>query len=362
MEHETPTGLMNMGNTCYLNTLLQCILHSNCLREYILKSRKDTEQTPLLTEFGILFHQMWELKQSLVPKRFLTILNRLSPDYLSFGYQQDINESWCWIMDQLQKEHTNIHVSDTLHHLQSLWTLEYMHLHFNIQKDPSENWEFHRQCLQAWSGFHKNCLGHFDWIQKHEGLLVNQVCCNQCGKLYHNYEPFSSLTLEIPIDKSNPNPKESCHLSECFQSYLKTEILNQTQHDWKCDDCKEYTSAEKIVRFWKVPECLVILLKRFMHSDSNGQCKITTGIDIPFEFEFLKGTELLPLPYKKYQLKAIGNHYGNIHGGHYNASCLHKGQWWNIDDLHMQPIHEQREDWSKGNTSCYMLFYERCCE
>lgn len=359
---EIPSGLMNMGNTCYLNTLLQCMVHSEHLRTYLLKKhhcddsefRNHIECYPLLIEFGLLFHQMWELKQSLVPKRFLTIMHRLSPDYLSYGHQQDINESWCWLIDQLQKEHEKIPVQTEERLAQTLWSLEYLKVTHSIVEDARENWDFHRQCINAWSVFHKKRLSHFDWIQSHEGLLVNQVCCKACGKIYHNYEPFTSLTLEMPENK------DTCHLSDCFQSYLKTEVLNQHHKEWKCDDCEKYTPADKIIRFWKVPECLVILLKRFTYTMDGGQRKINTGIDIPFEFEFMMGTELLPIKNKKYKLKAMGNHYGNIHGGHYDSICLHNDQWWRMDDLHMEHIHETKDQWSKGNTTCYMLFYERC--
>ena len=347
---EPPSGLMNMGNTCYLNTLIQCMIHSNKLRNYVLSSGKHlNEHTPLWREFGILFHQLWELKQSLVPKRFLTVVSQLSPDYLSNGYQQDMNERWCWIIDTLQKEHVHF----KLEHETCDWTFE--SASNCIQMDTLEFHhsprEFHQSCLDAWHRFHLK--DSMEWTMCHEGLLVQQICCNTCGKIYHNYEPFTSLTLEIPLRE------EACHLSECFQSFLKKEILNQHQQDWKCDDCNAYVLADKMVRFWKVPECLVILLKRFQYTDKGGPLKITTGVDIPLEFEFMTGTELLPMKHKTYHLKSIGNHYGNSYGGHYNSICWHKEHWWQIDDLHVELINDSTESWSRNNSNAYMLFYER---
>lgn len=362
---QMPSGLMNMGNTCYLNTLLQCIIHSDYLREYFLNFyEKNKEELinvcPLLTDFGLLFHQMWNLQQTLAPKRFLHTMYRITPDYLSYGQQQDMNEMWCWIVDTLQKEHQALYEKISQKDTWS-WSISNLSKYSVSPIGPEyyvddQTKDFHRMCIESWEQFHKK--DSLPWTLIHEGLQVQQICCKKCQKIYHNYEPFTSLTLEIPQDK------ESCHLADCFHSYLKTETLNQGEDlkQWKCDDCKNYTTAEKIVRFWKVPDCLVILLKRFSYTEHEYK-KTNIAINIPRDFEFMMGTELLPMKKRMYSLKSIGNHYGSIQGGHYASVCLHKDNWWRMDDLHIEHIGDiHNTQWLNQNREAYVLFYERCKE
>jgi ubiquitin C-terminal hydrolase len=151
--------------------------------------------------------------------------------------------------------------------------------------------------------------------------------------------------LDIPKPK---DPKNSVTLAECFAEFFKTETLDE----WTCDDCKVKTKAEKIVRFWKAADVLVIVLKRF------GVCKNKTPVSFPLEFHFLEDSVLCPEPQATkaapYRLVAVANHLGGMMGGHYNATVRHGDTWFHVDDDDIRPL----EAWNH-NPMAYVLFYEK---
>ena len=97
-----------------------------------------------------------------------------------------------------------------------------------------------------------------------------------------------------------------------------------------CPGCKEHRQASKKLDLWRLPEVLVIHLKRFSYSRFSKN-KLETYVDFPIEDLDLstyighKNGQLC----NRYMLYAVSNHYGSMGGGHYTAfvhvssiSCL----------------------------------------
>jgi ubiquitin C-terminal hydrolase len=189
------------------------------------------------------------------------------------------------------------------------------------------------------------------WANLVNGLQVNQVVCSnpKCKHVYHNFEPFSMLTLDIPSSKS-----EDVHLSDCLRAYM----LPETMSEWKCDKCHQ-NGSQKLVRFWCAPSILVIALKRF---GGTGH-KVNTPVTLPDIFELTAGSELcrnLGGPKSPpYTLKAVGCHFGSLGGGHYTALGRDsEGSWLHLDDLNITVLPDSSQV-LKNNQHAYMLFYER---
>lgn len=328
-----PVGIVNAGNTCYWNTCLQCLLAVSSLRHSLnlLDLTLPTDGAPVLRMTQSLLRRLSGSKTPLSAervRRVLAFLSKHTPTYLALdqGIQHDLGELWGWWMECLHRECQAAGCGAPK----------------PMAIAPAH--PFHQMCLEKWNQFHQKDT-YTDWIQQYEGLLIHQVQCLKCKRCYHNPEPVGCIALDIPVKETTVT------LADCFTEFFKTETLSE----WTCDDCKVKTKAEKIVRFWKAANVLVIVLKRF------GVCKNKTPIEFPMEFHFLDDTVLCPeetKTHKPYQLVAVANHYGGMAGGHYNATVRHGDTWFHIDDDEVRPL-EPSFEWWKNNNTAYVLFYSK---
>jgi len=104
----------------------------------------------------------------------------------------------------------------------------------------------------------------------------------------------------------------------------------------------------------------VVHLKRF-HYDGHYRDKIETKIDFPLE-----NLDLTPYILDKrrldqsppiYDLYAVSNHSGSLHGGHYTAYAHnpYEGKWYNFDDSWTNEVPSS----DVVSEAAYVLFYRR---
>lgn len=88
-----------------------------------------------------------------------------------------------------------------------------------------------------------------------------------------------------------------------------------------CPNCKEHRQASKKLDLWRLPEILVIHLKRFSYS-RYFKNKLDTFVSFPIQNfdmgKYAKNKDASDVP-DMYELFAISNHYGGLGGGHYSA-------------------------------------------
>ena len=328
-------GLQNMGNTCSINTMIQCLGHCDVFRKFLLEEtqlfrKKDNYQFSMGDELRMICKQLWVDRDSLIPSRFLSALQEtLGKDFHIGREQMDLTEVWMILIQNLLEESHQVRFQSTYLRAYSYDhpMLDYLH------KETVTQWTKHSQTTNS---------PLLDLIQ---GVQVQQMECKTCGKLYHNIEPFQCTYFELP-------KKENVALEECLVKWLEKD----TVEDWKCDKCKS-TTNEKVLRVWRLPKVWMIVLKRF-----NGLKKLHTPIHIPQELRLPIGFEMAESSACSYQLKAIGNHYGSLYGGHYNAICkneLGEHPWCLYDDLSIMGIKDILSI-LQNNRDAYVLFYERC--
>ncbi|XP_010535731.1 PREDICTED: ubiquitin carboxyl-terminal hydrolase 8 isoform X2 [Tarenaya hassleriana] len=164
------------------------------------------------------------------------------------------------------------------------------------------------------------------------------------------------------VFKSGPLTKksqESVSLYKCLEAFLTDEPLGPDDM-WYCPGCKEHRQAVKKLDLWRLPEILVIHLKRFSYSRFMKN-KLETYVDFPIGDLDLSSY----ISHKngqtayRYMLYAISNHYGSMGGGHYTAFVHHGGdRWYDFDDSHVHPISMEKIKTS----AAYVLFYRRLVE
>ncbi|XP_038683004.1 ubiquitin carboxyl-terminal hydrolase 8-like isoform X2 [Tripterygium wilfordii] len=167
---------------------------------------------------------------------------------------------------------------------------------------------------------------------------------------------LSSLPEIFKSDISAKRPQESISLYKCLEAFLKEEPLGP-EDMWYCPCCEKHQQASKKLDLWRLPEILVIHLKRFSYSRFMKN-KLEAYVDFPVD-DFDLSSYIL---YKNcqlshhYMLYAISNHYGSMGGGHYTAFVHHGGdRWYDFDDSHVHPISQDKIKTS----AAYVLFYRR---
>ena len=141
-------------------------------------------------------------------------------------------------------------------------------------------------------------------------------------------------------------------LDSCFKAFSQEELLTGTDQ-WYCSKCKEHRDIHKKLELFKIPEILMVQIKRFTSKKSANSGK--SGF---FNLAYAqicqqeKVDDLIQFPVNEldvreyvkmdcdaegistvYDLYAITNHFGSLHGGHYTAFGKNpNGQWYNFND------------------------------
>ncbi|GMH26056.1 hypothetical protein Nepgr_027899 [Nepenthes gracilis] len=186
------------------------------------------------------------------------------------------------------------------------------------------------------------------------------VFMNWSKKLLEKYDTHYLENLPEVCKNGSLNKKartEPLSLYTCLEAFLREEPL-VPEDMWYCPQCNEQRQARKKLDLWRLPEVLVIHLKRFSYSRSMKH-KLETFVNFPIhDFDLTnyianKNNSQRQL----YELYALTNHYGGMGSGHYTAhiKLLEENRWYNFDDSHISPINEE----DVKSAAAYVLFYRR---
>ncbi|KAJ1731367.1 hypothetical protein LPJ61_002569 [Coemansia biformis] len=179
--------------------------------------------------------------------------------------------------------------------------------------------------------------------------------------LYKDLEPAGRVGLGQQPREASRQPaahgqkQKQVSLEDCLSEFTRSEKLGE-EDPWYCSRCKEHQQATKKFDLWRVPEILIVHLKRFQHSRA-WRDKIDAFVDFPLAGLDLtqkvagpNGSELV------YDLHAVCNHFGGLGGGHYTAYAHspEDGKWYDFNDSHVSAMHDAA---GVVTEAAYMLFY-----
>ena len=181
-------GLRNLGNSCYLNSTLQCLTAVGEL-SYRLAEEFEAGQGQALNYDKILlkascrlFHEMWQsegklnsLRRSAVePRQFKTVLGRIDSRFLGYR-QEDSQEALSIILDVLHED-------------------------LKTEICESEKWEIDSD---GWKGY---CAKENSLVRElFHGQLKSTLKCCKCSFKSATFDPFCLLNLPIPVEEVNVN-------------------------------------------------------------------------------------------------------------------------------------------------------------
>lgn len=185
---------------------------------------------------------------------------------------------------------------------------------------------------------------------------INTEAWREFEELASNNSTFKKSRMTTRSASS----KISCTLEDCLNEFTNDEKLSSDDL-WYCPRCKKHQRASKKIDIWRLPDIMVVHLKRFSQVRSWGN-KIDTFIDFPIQgldmtdrvlSTSVQGGESNLI----YDLYAIDNHYGGLGGGHYTAYAqnFYNKEWYNFDDSHVSKVTTK----DIKTNAAYLLFYKR---
>jgi len=173
-------------------------------------------------------------------------------------------------------------------------------------------------------------------------------------KMYEYCEKDESFPSAVGIDRSESSVK----LASCLDAFTEEETLTE-DNAWYCSNCQKFQMASKKIDLWRLPDLLVIHLKRFSVSQYRRQ-KINTLVEFPLKNLDLKDWVSPQCSLDQsttYDLFGASMHSGGLGGGHYTAyiRSLVSEEWYHLNDSSASTA--AGED--TQSSSAYLLFYTR---
>ncbi|GAA5925174.1 hypothetical protein JCM1841_004673, partial [Sporobolomyces salmonicolor] len=359
------TGLSNLGNTCYLSAVVQCLAATKPLADF-LASGEYRQEVSTSNRNGM----KGQLAASLA--KLIRALRSEEYDFVSpaqFRHTICRTASQLYDHDQHDAQEFLLHLLDGLH--EDLILVDSPPL---VRENPPET-EAELERLQEvvaadqkWAAYReRNDSIVIDFFQAAKrnlrGQLRNRTECTYCQQTSTTFNPFQTLSLSTPRRERRG---ASVRLENCIEEFLYEEIL-KGDNAWNCPRCRRLRSTSKRFTLARLPQFLIIHLKRFTSYDALTE-KVHTRVHFPLDD--LKLGHLLPptalsnqyrlnLAHEdetNYELHALRNHYGDAAGdGHYTAIVRNDDDWVELDDERMTPL--SPAEVLRSASSAYLLFY-----
>uniref|UniRef100_A0A6Q2Y7W1 ubiquitinyl hydrolase 1 n=1 Tax=Esox lucius TaxID=8010 RepID=A0A6Q2Y7W1_ESOLU len=156
-------------------------------------------------------------------------------------------------------------------------------------------------------------------------------------------------------------------LEQCLNLFTRPEVL-APEEAWYCPKCQQHREASKQLLLWRLPNVLIIQLKRFSFRSFIWRDKINDMVDFPVRnldlSKFCIGQKDDMAQPPIYDLYAVINHYGGMIGGHYTAYARLPSDknsqrsdvgWRLFDDSTVTTVQESQV----VTRYAYVLFYRR---
>ncbi|OHT10548.1 Clan CA, family C19, ubiquitin hydrolase-like cysteine peptidase [Tritrichomonas foetus] len=330
-----PYGLRNLGNTCFFNAAVQCLVRCQPLTDFMLSSKCESQinrNNPLgakgriATAYKELLEEMVNPNRLAIinPSRLHSIIAQKYPIFEDFG-QNDSQELIGALLDGL---HEDLNQSAAARGHEPAIT---------VSKD-ADSWDVH--CSKNSSPV--NSLFY--------GTLFSTIECPMCHHETSVRDPFVFLSLPIPSSYVYTHVS----LSDCISNFTTAKTLD-SHNLWKCDKCRREVPARNKLGICKTPDILIIHLKRF-----NGQSYFMKKTDTPVDYPDILDASTFSKDghNKKYALTGVVFHHGSLVGGHYTAAAMdpQSGRWYEFNDSLVSPIRRQ----DAHSSQAYILFYQKC--
>ena len=345
------SGLANLGDTCFINALLQIISHTYELNELLngdgYKSKlNNCVDSELLSAWDELRLLMWSENCTISPGGFIHAIRKISKikknNVFSTMSQNDLPEFLTFLFDIF---HTALKRKVTM----------------TIDGNPKNKRD--KMAKMCYEMMQKEYTGNYSEIlNMFYGIHVSTLTSVGVAKSDDEYlsirpEPFMVISLPIPLDA--PFKKDHISLMDCFDLNCESELM-EGDNAWFNESLGKKQNVYKRLVYWSLPDIMVIDIKRFEYNyKTDSFVKNQSNIKIPIEnVNFSKYVEGYNKDSYVYDLYGICNHHGDENFGHYTSTIkTADSRWFNFNDSSVKEIQIKGSE-IIGNTP-YCLFYRK---
>lgn len=349
--HNGYSGMENLGNTCFLNSCLQILLHTQELnllfKNTIPKDNittinidKKNAGLHLVNEYKQLYDFIWTPTNTksyntvISPRRFVHQIHKIAHitnrELFTGWAQNDLTEFLIFFIEYLhmglyekkyyELKQNNIPMSKIdnvcIQTLQKIYNTEYSKL------------------LDLFYGIH---ISEIHSVRKLESIVPEPFC-----------------VIHLPIPQTN----QDITIYDCLNKYTEKELLIK-ENQWYNENTRQKEDATKQISFWFLPSILIFIFVRFKPNSIKKNNKF-----IHFPIKELNMEKYFTLQSKitqqtQYSLYGVANHYGTTSGGHYTAFVKHAvntNEWLHFNDAKVDRIEDVN---AIVTNNAYCLFYRQ---
>lgn len=318
-------GLINMGNTCYMNSIFQILLHHDLLVNYFISEKVNKEinqerkESIVVNEFNRLVKGYWSFEKyhQIKPLSIIKVLWHMNPMFHPYR-QNDAQEFLTFLLDTI---HTGVEHP----------------VRIKLKQKSSKLTKIINQAVDHWKSFFGE--KYSDLVSLYFFQLRTTMECPK-GHQSISFNPSSILSVDITHDS----------LIKCLTNHFSKEKV-----DYKCETCKELCTKQEKIQY--LSEYLFIQLKRFQYTPSGTTNKIFDNVSYPKTLVLDQFVDTsVDKAHRQYELDGLVLHQGIADGGHYHAFQYHNEQWLKFDDESVVKI---SEDQILDNRDVYLLVYKK---
>ena len=324
--YKSKIGLRNLGNTCFMNTCLQNLIHSEFfIIKLFSKSSLLSSKTKISKQFYSLCKEVSScITSSFSPFDFKSAFG--SKHSMFSGYNQHDTQEFCRIL------------------------LEDMNSELNEVLNPAPYKE-----LSTLNKSKIECNKEFDEVfRKRENSLIMDTFYGQLINIFKCECDFETYSFEKILDLPLLLQKHSSSIDikDLLKDYFECERI---KFETKCEKCKKKEWHTKEIKISQPPNILILSLQRQnprTGSKNNSYVKFYDNIDMS---EYLDH-ECWNKNDAKYSLYGIGNHSGSINFGHYYAYIKINNTWYEFNDSSVSTYSKGDDN---SSSTAYVLFYKK---
>ncbi|XP_055917804.1 ubiquitin carboxyl-terminal hydrolase 35 [Eupeodes corollae] len=349
MNSNAKVGLVNLGNTCYMNSVLQALAMTKEFSRGILLSGS---KSPLLIKIQELIALMLHSTRfELTPSR---VLDATRPPGFTHGLQQDSSEFLGYLLDTL-------HEQELAHRSPSTITSK-IDTKITTDQDDQDVVQAEDEAASSTPQQTKQQQQQTSTtIEKtFMGKLATTYKCLTCSWQSTNIDSFRDLQLSFPEVKNDCASNYT--VQDLIDYYCSSEKLHG-DNQYFCERCKKLSDAERFINVISAPKNLILTLKHFKYDQSNHmRAKLMHKVfhNENVSVKVCSAETLAEIASVHYDLYAGVVHSGcSMDSGHYYTYASDgNNKWYKFnDDVVNQCKIAELNNLTPPNTP-YILFYQ----